>query len=86
MKHILSILLLLVLPGIGNSQEQAVTATNLENIIYPFPVKYISLNIQGENLQMAYMDVQPQRAMVKHWFYYMVKTSVALTGSRRQET
>lgn len=37
-----------------------VTATNLENISYPFSVEYFALNIQGEALKMAYMDVKPQ--------------------------
>jgi pimeloyl-ACP methyl ester carboxylesterase len=32
-------------------------APNLENVDYPFPVKYISLTLQNENLKMAYMDV-----------------------------
>jgi len=32
---------------------------NLTNYDYPFPVHFISLNIQGEHLKMAYMDVQP---------------------------
>jgi pimeloyl-ACP methyl ester carboxylesterase len=32
----------------------------LENYDYPYPVHYISLNIQHETLKMAYMDVQPQ--------------------------
>ncbi len=36
-----------------------VSATNLENIDYPFPVHYISLDIQGEKQKMAYMDVLP---------------------------
>lgn len=31
----------------------------LENYEYPYPVHYIKLNIQGEALQMAYMDVTP---------------------------
>lgn len=31
----------------------------LENYEYPYPVGYIDLNIQGENLKMAYMDVKP---------------------------
>lgn len=34
----------------------------LENYNYPYPVKYISLVIQGEQLKMAYMDVQPAQA------------------------
>ncbi|WP_118951313.1 alpha/beta fold hydrolase [Taibaiella helva] len=39
----------------------AVTGTNLENIDYPFPVDRIHLDIQGEQLQMAFMDVQPRK-------------------------
>lgn len=31
----------------------------LENYAYDYPVQYISLNIQGESLKMAYMDVKP---------------------------
>lgn len=31
----------------------------LENFEYPFPVQYITLDNQGEILEMAYMDVQP---------------------------
>ena len=33
----------------------------LENIEYPFPVSEITLNIQGQNLIMAYMDLKPQK-------------------------
>lgn len=43
----------------AQEMPRPVSATNLENIAYPFPVKYLHLKIQGENLQMAYMDVQP---------------------------
>ena len=32
---------------------------NLENYEYPFPVKYLALNIQKQTVQMAYMDVKP---------------------------
>lgn len=34
---------------------------DLTNYEYPFPVRFISLNIQGENLKMAYMEVQPRK-------------------------
>ena len=37
------------------------TATNLENITYPYPVHYLPLTIQGEKLQMAYMDAHPTK-------------------------
>lgn len=32
---------------------------NLQDYEYPFPVKYIQLNEQGQQLNMAYMDVKP---------------------------
>jgi len=34
---------------------------NLENYDYPFPVKFISFESQGESLSMAYMDVLPDK-------------------------
>ncbi len=33
----------------------------LENYAYPYPVKYITLDLQYQTLKMAYMDVQPDR-------------------------
>jgi len=43
-----------------SGQEPPLQASeiNLENITYPFPVKEISLEIQGQQLRMAYMDEQ----------------------------
>lgn len=35
---------------------------DLTNYQYPYPVQFISLNIQGEALKMAYMDVKPSNA------------------------
>lgn len=49
---------LLAVPAMAQ-QENVLNGTNLENVKYPFPVSYIHLNIQGEKLQMAYMDVKP---------------------------
>ncbi len=47
-----------------NAQDkpfEGITATNLENVRYPFPVHFIGLNIQGEQLKMEYMDVHPDK-------------------------
>lgn len=45
------------------AQQQAAPAKALglclENYEYPHPVHYLKLNLQGEQLQMAYMDVKP---------------------------
>src|SRR5580692_13184632 len=35
---------------------------DLTNYPYPYPVRFITLNIQGETLKMAYMDVKPANA------------------------
>lgn len=56
MKKIIVIALLF-----GWVQIRAQTGIRMENIAYPFPVKEISLSIQGQNLEMAYMDLQPQK-------------------------
>jgi len=36
-------------------------AINLENITYPFPVKFVNASVQWQQLRMAYMDVQPDK-------------------------
>lgn len=43
------------------AQPKAMDIT-LEGYQYPFPVQYIQLQIQGEDLKMAYMDVKPTGA------------------------
>ncbi len=45
------------------AQEKATVTNgiNLENIAYPFPVSYLQRIIQGETVQLAYMDVKPAR-------------------------
>ena len=45
----------------GNAQVKAL-GLQLEEFPYPYPVQYLKLNIQKQNLQMAYMDVKPQEA------------------------
>jgi pimeloyl-ACP methyl ester carboxylesterase len=36
-------------------------AVNLENVEYPFPVNYIRLTLQNEDLKMAYMDLPSKK-------------------------
>ena len=52
---------LLFLSASSQENTPAVNGTNLENVPYPFPVSYIRLRVQGEQLQMAYMDVKPEK-------------------------
>jgi pimeloyl-ACP methyl ester carboxylesterase len=60
MKNITLIFLLTFV--ISTAQQVEVSGLRLENITYPFPVNYISLTIQGKNLEMAYMDLKPEKA------------------------
>ena len=68
MKNFLFLFLFLSLPFFSQAQSKDIPAlgVNLEGYDYPFPVKYIRLDIQGSAFhegsayQMAYMDVQPQ--------------------------
>ncbi|HEX8278954.1 MAG TPA: alpha/beta hydrolase, partial [Segetibacter sp.] len=30
-----------------------------QNITYPYPVNYFNLDIEGQNVKMAFMDVKP---------------------------
>lgn len=50
----------LLLPLVSQSQIKTMDI-NLENYEYPFPVKFIKLNIQKQQYQMAYMDVMPNK-------------------------
>lgn len=53
--------LLMLAPFAGFAQENALKELdiNLSNYQYPYPVHFLDLNIQQQNLKMAYMDVTP---------------------------
>jgi len=54
--------ILITISGYVEAQDSTVRmAPNLENINYPFPENYISLTLQGESLNMEYMDVHPEK-------------------------
>ena len=53
---------MLVLSVSANAQEKLrELGLMLEDYEYPFPVEYLTLDIQGQQLKMAYMDVKPQK-------------------------
>lgn len=64
MKKLFVLVVAVFFPALLQAQEveKFVSGTNLENIAYPFPVKYIQFTIQGELLKMAYMDVVPAKS------------------------
>jgi pimeloyl-ACP methyl ester carboxylesterase len=62
MKNLITLLFLLsVFPISAQDKKPEPTGLMMENIKYPFPVKEKELKIQGQDLTMAYMDLQPQK-------------------------
>lgn len=63
MKNIFIIILLISLTiqvSMGQSENLQWLDIELSNYKYPFPVKTLDLNIQEQDLKMAYMDVVPE--------------------------
>ena len=46
-------------PPASPPAEWGVLSINIEEIKYPHPVKYFNLNVYGQDVRMAYMDVPP---------------------------
>lgn len=64
MKILFVILLVLfsIQAGVSQQKELKPLGPNLENYEYPYPVQFLRLPEQGQQLQMAYMDVKPKKA------------------------
>lgn len=59
-KNFCCIVLSLILIGsIAKAQKQDTLSITLENVKYPYPVKYLNIQTEGQDLRMAYMDVAP---------------------------
>ncbi|MES2417878.1 MAG: alpha/beta hydrolase [Bacteroidota bacterium] len=41
------------------AQKQDTLAITLENVSYPYPIKYFAIQAEGQDLNMAYMDIAP---------------------------
>ncbi|MDO1446746.1 alpha/beta hydrolase [Rhodocytophaga aerolata] len=64
MKKVFLVVALVFTALLTQAQAQPVQplGLTLEEVAYPYPVKYIQLTLQGESLKMAYMDVKPQNS------------------------
>jgi len=66
MKMIFKILFIssLFIAAVAKAQQPSIKAFDIDlaNYEYPYPVQYITLNIQDEVFKMAYMDVKPANA------------------------
>ncbi len=52
--------LLLLSPWAARSEELEPLSITMENYNYPYPVEFLSLTIEGQDLRMAYMNVPPE--------------------------
>ncbi|TCD03336.1 alpha/beta fold hydrolase [Pedobacter psychroterrae] len=43
------------------AQKTDTISITLENVKYPYPVKFFPVNTEGQNLRMAYMDISPTK-------------------------
>ncbi|MGA9648476.1 MAG: alpha/beta hydrolase, partial [Pedobacter sp.] len=41
------------------AQKIDTLSINLENVKYPYPIKYLPITVEGQDVRMAYMDVAP---------------------------
>jgi pimeloyl-ACP methyl ester carboxylesterase len=53
--------LLIVVFSLGAKAQERELGLELQNFDYPFPVHYLHLSEQKQNLRMAYMDVKPSK-------------------------
>src|ERR1035437_3601200 len=49
-----------ILPRTIQAEEPQPLSITLEEYSYPYPVSYLPLSIEGQDLTMAYMDVLPK--------------------------
>lgn len=80
--------MLLCLVSLKVSAQDSVSIT-LSNVKYPYPVQYLTVNTEGQSIQMAYMDIMPGKpngktAMLFHGKnfggYYWTNVINALTA------
>lgn len=57
------VFLALLLSAINYCEAQTIDTLSitLENVKYPYPIKYFDVNTEGQDLRMAYMDVAPTK-------------------------
>lgn len=57
---IVSALCLCASPALTDAAELQPLSITMEEYKYPYPVRFLPLTIEGQDLRMAYMDVQPE--------------------------
>jgi pimeloyl-ACP methyl ester carboxylesterase len=59
-KKVLSMILLTV--AVFAAKAQDTLSITLENVTYPYPVKFLPIKAENQDIRMAYMDVKPANA------------------------
>ena len=57
--YLLLALWMLTLNLVSKAQKQDTLSITLENVKYAYPVKYLAILTEGQDVRMAYMDVAP---------------------------
>ncbi|RAJ25542.1 alpha/beta fold hydrolase [Pedobacter cryoconitis] len=58
-KLLLPAILLFCLSFSASAQQADTLSITLENVKYPYPVKYFPIHTEGQDIKMAYMDIAP---------------------------
>src|SRR5674476_580758 len=76
----------LLIASITKAQQPSIKPYDIDltNYQYPYPVQFITLNIQGEVLKMAFMDVKPSNANGHVVMLLHGKTSMVCIGDKQQ--
>jgi hypothetical protein len=57
--RILILIFVFLVSSFAKAQEIQSLSITLENVAYPYPVKFLAINIEAQDLRMAYMDIRP---------------------------
>lgn len=60
-KFLFIVTLSLIILTQAQAQKIDTLSITLENVKYPYPIKYLPLHTEGQDIKMAYMDVAPTR-------------------------
>lgn len=58
----LTILFLFISIGTFAHTQPDTLSINLENVKYPYPVSFLPIKVEGQDIRMAYMDIKPANA------------------------
>ena len=60
-RKIILLFTILIISIAANAQSDTLSVT-LENVKYPYPVSFLPIRVDGQDVRMAYMDIKPAKA------------------------